>query len=69
MKVLLLLCLIALISCSVVDVVTCLVSQPKLVELVLKLVSYVTTKDYAKILPAVLASLSDVVEAVKACLP
>jgi len=69
MKVLLLLCLFALISCNVVDVVTCLVSQPKLVEFVLKVVSYVATKDYGQILPALLASLSDLVAAVKSCLP
>ena len=69
MKVLLFLWLIALISCNVIDVVTCLVSQPKLVEFVLKVVSYVATKDYDKILPALLASLSDLVAAVKTCLP
>ena len=67
MKALLLLCLIALISCNVIDAFTCLSQQPKLVELVFKVISYVTSKDYTKILPALLGSVADIIDAFKTC--
>ena len=67
MKFLLVLCLIALISCSFTDTINCLMGQPKLVEFVLKMFSYITTKDYDRILPAVLASITDIIAAVKSC--
>ncbi len=67
MKALLLLCLIALISCNVIDALTCLTQQPKLVELVFKVISYVTSKDYGSILPAVVGSIVDIIDAFKTC--
>ena len=68
MKFLLVLCLIALISCNFADTINCLIGQPKLIEFALKMFSYITTKDYDRILPAVLSSISDIIAAIKACI-
>ena len=68
MKFFLVLCLLAFISCDFIDTVKCIVSQPKIVEFGLKIFSYITTKDYDKILPAVLASITDIIAAVKECI-
>lgn len=67
MKFLLVLCLLALISCDVVDALKCLVSQPKVQELVLKALSLVASKEYDQLLPLLLANLGVLVEAVKVC--
>ncbi len=68
MKFLLVLCLFALITCNFVDTFNCLIKQPKLVELVLKIFSYITTKDYDKILPAVIGAIGDIITAIKTCI-
>lgn len=67
MKFILVLCLLALISCDVLDVLKCLASNPKVQELVLQLVSLLVNQEYDKILPLVLSKLGDLVAAVKAC--
>ena len=70
MKAVLFLCLFALFTCSIDDVigtVKCVVRKPKVQELGLKLFSYLYTKDYDKILPAVLGSLPDLFQAVTEC--
>ena len=72
MKAVLFFCLFALFTCSIDDVITtvkCVADKPKVQELGLKLFSYLYTKDYDKILPAVLGSLPDLVKAVKECVP
>ena len=48
--------------------INCLIGQPKLIEFALKMFSYITTKDYDRILPAVLSSISDIIAAIKACI-
>ena len=68
MKFLLVLCLIALIACDISDTITCLTQQPKLVELCLKIVSFIYTQDFEKIIPAVFDSIGDIIAAVTACL-
>ena len=40
----------------------------KLVEFALKMFSYITPKDYDRILPAILSSISDIIAAIKACI-
>lgn len=67
MKFILVLCLLALISCSFVDGLKCLVSQPKLQELFLKVVSLVANKQFDQLLPLVVSNLAAVLDAVKAC--
>ena len=67
MKFLLVLCLLALISCDVVDALKCLVSQPKVQELALKVLSLVVNKQFDQLLPLLLANLGVLVEAVKVC--
>ena len=67
MKFLLVLCLLALISCDVVESLKCLVSQPKVQELVLKVLNLVLNKEYDQLLPLLLANLGVLVEAVKVC--
>ena len=67
MKFLLVLCLLALISCDVVDALKCLVSQPKVQELALKVLSLVVNQQYDQLLPLLLANLGVLVEAVKVC--
>ena len=70
MKVVLFFCLFALFTCSIDDVIAtvkCVAGKPKVQELGLKLFSYLYTKDYDKILPAVLGSLPDLVKAVTEC--
>ena len=67
MKFLLVLCLLALISCDVVDALKWLVSQPKVQELALKVLSLVASKEYDQLLPLLLANLGVIVEAVKVC--
>ena len=72
MKVVLFFCLFALFTCSIDDVIAtvkCVAGKPKVQELGLKLFSYLYTKDYDKILPAVLGSLPDLVKAVSECVP
>ena len=67
MKFLLVLCLLALISCDVVDALKCLVSQPKVQELLLKVLSLVVNKQLDQLVPLLLANLGVLVEAVKVC--
>ena len=67
MKFILVLCLLALISCDVLDVLKCLASQPKVQELALQLVSLLVNQEYDKILPTVLGHLGDLVAAVRTC--
>ena len=70
MRNILFLCLLALFTCKLnfFETAKCVISKPKVQELGLKLFSYLYTKDYDKILPAILNSFSDLTTAVKDCL-
>ena len=70
MKNILFLCLLALFTCKLdfFETAKCIISKPKVQELGLKLFSYLYTKDYEKILPAILNSFSDLTTAIKDCL-
>ena len=59
MKKILLLCLISLFSCNLLDIGQCLMSKPKIQELVLKVLSYNSTKDYSKMFSTIVSSLPD----------
>ena len=69
MKYFIVLCLIALFACECdfIEKMNCLFSQPKLQELGLKIFSYLVTKDYSKILPAILGAIDDIAAAIKEC--
>ena len=70
MRNILFLCLLALFTCKLdfFETAKCVISKPKVQELGLKLFSYLYTKDYDKILPAILYSFSDLTTAIKDCL-
>ena len=70
MRTVLLLCLLSLFACKVdfIETVKCIVSKPKVKEFGLKLFSYIYTKQYSEILPALLKSLPDLYNAVTECL-
>ena len=70
MRIILFLCLLALFTCKFdfFETAKCIISKPKVQELGLKLFSYLYTKDYDKILPAILNSFSDLKTAIKDCL-
>ena len=70
MRNILFLCLLALFTCKFdfFETAKCVISKPKVQELGLKLFSYLYTKDYNKILPAILNSFSDLTTAFKDCL-
>ena len=70
MRNILFLCLLALFTCKLnfFETAKCVISKPKVQELGLKLFSYLYTKDYDKILPAILNSFSDLTTAIKDCL-
>ena len=70
MRNILFLCLLALFTCKFdfFETAKCVISKPKVQELGLKLFSYLYTKDYEKILPAILNSFSDLTTAIKDCL-
>ena len=70
MRIVLLLCLISLFACKVdlLETLKCVVSKPKVQELGLKLFSYLYTKEYSELVPALLKSLPDLYNAVVECL-
>ena len=70
MKAILVLCLISLITCKidVLESIKCFVARPKVQELGLKIFSYVYTKNYSEILPAVINAVPDLYKAVQECL-
>ncbi len=70
MRNILFLCLLSLFTCKLdfFETAKCVISKPKVQELGLKLFSYLYTKDYEKILQAILNSFSDLTTAVKDCL-
>ena len=70
MRIILFLCLLALFTCKFdfFETAKCVISKPKVQELGLKIFSYLYTKDYEKILPAILNSFSDLTTAIKECL-
>ena len=67
MKAILLLCLISLFSCNLIETGKCLLSKPKIKELGLKVIGYISTEDYSKIVPTILNSLSDILNDVIEC--
>ena len=69
MRTVLLLCLISLFACKVdvLEILKCVVSKPKVQELGLKLFSYLYTKEYSELVPALLKSLPDLYNAVVEC--
>ena len=71
MRTVLLLCLISLFACKFdfFETVKCVISKPKVQEFGLKMFSYLYTKQYSEMLPALLKSLPDLYNAVVECLP
>ena len=67
MKFILVLCLIALISCTVLDALKCFINEPKVQEFGLRVLSLVYTKEYGKILGVFTEKLWDLIDAFKTC--
>ena len=70
MRNILFLCVLALFTCKLdfFETAKCVISKPKVQELGFKIFSYLYTKDYDKILPAILNSFSNLTTAIKDCL-
>ena len=67
MKFILVLCLVALISCTVLDALKCFIDQPKVQELGLRILSLIVNKEGGKVLGLLLEKVWDLVDAFKTC--
>ena len=67
MKFILVLCLVALISCTVLDALKCFINEPKVQEFGLRVLSLIYNKEANKVLGVLLQYGSDLVEAFKSC--
>ena len=67
MKALLLLCLIALISCNIVDVAMCLYADSTIVELVKVAIEAVKTANFSPILSFLVSNITKVFPAFSTC--
>ena len=70
MKAVLLLCLLAFISCEkdIIDIGKCIYKAPKVQELINDVIVAIATKDYSKLLPKVKEALPDLIKVVLGCL-
>ena len=70
MKAVLLLCLLAFISCEkdIFDIGKCIYKAPKVQELINDVIVAIATQDYSKLLPKVKEALPDLIKVVLGCL-
>ena len=70
MKAVLLLCLLAFISCEkdIIDIGKCIYKAPKVQELINDVIVAIVTQDYSKLLPKVKEALPDLIKVVLGCL-
>ena len=70
MKAVLLLCLLAFISCEkdIIDIGKCIYKAPKVQELINDALVAIVTQDYSKLLPKVKEALPDLIKVVLGCL-
>ena len=70
MKVFLVLCLMAFITCkkSIIDIGMCMYKDPKVKDVVNTAVIAFVTKDYGKILPKIISSIPDIFKAALNCI-
>ena len=70
MKAVLLLCLLAFISCEkdIIDIGKCIYKAPKVQELINDVIVAIATQDYSKLLPKVKEALPDLIKVVLGCL-
>ena len=67
MKFILVLCLVALISCTLLDALKCFINEPKVQEVGLRVLSLVYNKEFSKIFGVLLEHVWDLVDAFKTC--
>ena len=70
MKIVLLLCLISLFACkiNIIETGICLISNPKIKEFGLKLLSYLNTQQFSDVLPTIIKSFPELYDAFTECL-
>ena len=70
MKAVLLLCLLAFISCEkdIIDIGKCIYKAPKVQELISDVIVAIATKDYSKLLPKLKESIPELIQIVLGCL-
>ncbi len=70
MKAVLLLCLLAFISCEkdIIDIGKCIYKAPKVQELINDVIVAIVTQDFTKLLPKIKESLPDLIKIVLGCL-
>ena len=68
MKFILVLCLVALISCTLLDALKCFINEPKVQEVGLRVLTLVYNKEFGKILGVLLEYVWDLINAFKACI-
>ena len=70
MKAVLLLCLLAFISCEkdIIDIGKCIYKAPKVQELISDVIVAIATKDYSKLLPKIKEALPELIKIVLGCI-
>ena len=70
MKAVLLLCLLAFISCEkdIIDIGKCIYKAPKVQEFISDVIVAIATKDYSKLLPKIKEALPELIKVVLGCL-
>ena len=69
MRVVLVLCLLAFMSCQkdIMDIAKCLYENPKVKELIEDAMVAIVTKDFSKLLPKIIESLPELIQTVIKC--
>ena len=68
MRVVLVLCLLAFMSCqNIMDIAKCLYENPKVKELIGDAMVAIVTKDFSKLLPKIIESLPELIQTVIKC--
>ena len=69
MRVVLVLCLLAFMSCQkdIMDIAKCLYENPKVKELIGDVMVAIVTKDFSKLLPKIIESLPELIQTVIKC--
>ena len=70
MKVVLVLCLLAFISCQkdIMDIAKCIYESPKVKELIADVIEAIATQDISKLFPKIKESLPELVQVVMKCI-
>ncbi len=69
MKFLVVLCILAAISCAeVIDILKCLAFKPEIQEFVMKIIDIITKKEWTKIISLILESFTPIYNAVMSCI-